>query len=491
MQATTTGTNANLWKKTTDVTTWFSSIPNKKKATFISFDIVEFYPSISEELLSKAIEFSQRFYKITDLEKQIIMQTKKSLLFPKNEAWEKKNNKVLFDVTMGSFDGAETCELVAVYMLNELKRIIPDIGLYRDDGLAFSVEPPQKVERMKKQICKIFNEHGLKIKIEANKKILNFLDVTIDLQNNIFYPYMKPGNTPVYVNSKSNHPPSIIKAIPQGVNKRLCSISSNKEVFEKAAPPYQEALKRSGYGHVLTYSKKDELKDSQAETKRKKNRKRNITWFNPPYDINVKNNIGKEFLNIVNTCFHKGSKLKNLFNKNTVKISYSCMANVKNIIESHNKKIEEPEKNNKEKTCNCRNKTNCPLNGNCKTSAVIYQASVNNENGEQQSYVGLTEGEFKSRYNNHKHSFQNQKQENATELSKYIWKLKKSNTTYTISWKILAKAKPYTNKTKRCNLCILEKFFIIYHPELSTLNKKSELISTCRHAAKYLIKNTK
>lgn len=122
---------------------------------------------------------------------------------------------------------------------------------------------------------------------------------------------------------------------------------------------------------------------------------------------------------------------------------------------------------------------------------MIYQASVRDEKGGQQSYVGLTEGEFKSRYNNHKHSFQNPKQEHATELSKYIWKLKKSNTTYKISWKILARAKPYSNKTKRCNLCTMEKFYIIYHPELSTLNKKSELISTCRHAAKFLLKNSK
>ena len=75
------------------------------------------------------------------------------------------------------------------------------------------------------------------------------------------------------------------------------------------------------------------------------------------------------------------------------------MTNVKNFIEHHNKKIEKPEQTDKEKTCNCRKKTDCPLNEECKTSAVIYQASVRDEKGGQQSYVGLTEGEFKSRYN--------------------------------------------------------------------------------------------
>ena len=40
-------------------------------------------------------------------------------------------------VTMGSFDGAEICELVGLFILNELKRRIPEVnfGLYRDDGL--------------------------------------------------------------------------------------------------------------------------------------------------------------------------------------------------------------------------------------------------------------------------------------------------------------------------------------------------------------------
>ena len=109
----------------------------------------------------------------------------------------------------------------------------------------------------------------MRIKGRANQKVVNFLDVTLDLKNDLFFPYMKPGNTPVYVNAKSNHPPSVIKAIPQGVNKRLCSISSSEEMFEKAIPPYQEALRKSGYNHVLTYSKISDMKDSPIETEGK------------------------------------------------------------------------------------------------------------------------------------------------------------------------------------------------------------------------------
>ena len=95
---------------------------------------------------------------------------------------------------------------------------------------------------------------------------------------------------------------------------------------------------------------------------------------------------------------------------------------------------------------------------------------------------------FKTRYLNHTSSFRHKTKRNATELSKHIWKLKDSNTSYTINWKIIKKSQTYSNKTKRCNLCMSEKFIIICHPELSSLNKRNELISTCRHRKKFLLR---
>ena len=146
---------------------------------------------------------------------------------------------------MGSYDGAETCELVGCYLLSQLKEVPGlNIGLYRDDGLAILDQTPKETERIKKEICKIFAKNELKITIEANKKVVNFLDVTLDLNSGKFKPYSKPTNTPLYVHSKSNHPPSIIKNIPESVNRRLSEISSDEQVFHEAAPPYQEALKR-------------------------------------------------------------------------------------------------------------------------------------------------------------------------------------------------------------------------------------------------------
>ena len=170
-------------------------MPNKQAQSFISFDIVDFYPSISEDLLTQALVFASQYDNITDEEKNIIIKAKKSILFNGNTAWCKRETKSLFDVTMGSFDGAETCELVGLYLLSKLTPVVGnDIGLYRDDGLAALNKTPREIENIKKYICQTFNEHNLKLTIEANKKTVNFLDVTQDLNSSTYKPYTKPGN---------------------------------------------------------------------------------------------------------------------------------------------------------------------------------------------------------------------------------------------------------------------------------------------------------
>ena len=139
---------------------------------------------------------------------------------------------------MGGFHGAEICDLVGLYILSLLKEIIPNVGLYRDDGLAVSSATNRQIDVMKKKICKTFQEIGLAVTIEANAKIVNFLDVTFDLNTGIYKPYMKDNDTPVYVNCSSNHPPAVLKNILLGVNRRLSRISASKEVFDTAAPAW-------------------------------------------------------------------------------------------------------------------------------------------------------------------------------------------------------------------------------------------------------------
>jgi len=84
-------------------------------------------------------------------------------------------------------------------------------------------------------------------------------------------------------------------------------------------------------------------------------------------------------------------------------------------------------------------------------------------------------------------SFRDVRKRAQTELSKHIWSLSDSNIEYSIKWKILKKAQPYSNITKKCNLCLTEKYIILCKPELATLNKRNELISMCRHQNKFLV----
>ena len=159
-------------------------------------------------------------------------------------------------MTLSGFHGAEICAHIGLYLLSQLSDILPKelIGLYRDDGLAVSNARPRQIEILKKKTCQVFAQNQLRVTIEANAKIVNFLDVTLDLSKNIFKPYMKENEFPVYVSAESNHPPNILKNIPLGINERLSRISSNEQVFNDAAPPYQEALIKSGYSHKLEFN---------------------------------------------------------------------------------------------------------------------------------------------------------------------------------------------------------------------------------------------
>ena len=483
-------TNLNQWKNTNEVINWFKNIEDKPQNSFICFDVCEFYPSITEELVTKALEFAENYDTITQDEKDIIKQAKKSLLFSNGTPWCKKGENN-FDVTMGSFDGAETCELIGLYILYQIKHLDINVGLYRDDGLAVCNKSPKQAEQIKKEICKVFAKNKLKITIEANAKTVDFLDITMDLRTETYKPYMKPNNTPMYVHSKSNHPPNILKNIPESINRRLSSISCNATAFNDTAPVYQEALRKSGHNYKLKYNPPpQETTNPSASQKRK--RKRKITWFNPPYSSNVTTNVGKKYLKLIDKCFPPDHKLHKLLNRSTLKVSYSCMPNTKQIISSHNiGVIKKSEPNETTQTlCNCRIQRNCPLEGKCLTAGIIYQATVTNrDNRNKETYIGLTEGPFKTRFTNHTSSFRHSEQRNSTTLSHYIWSLKDKSIPHTIQWRIVAKSNSYSNSSKSCNLCLKEKYFIIFKPTMATLNTRNELASTCRHRRKYLLSN--
>ena len=159
----------------------------------------------------------------------------------------------------------------------------------------------------------------------------------------------------------------------------------------------------------------------------RRNRNRKVIWFNPPYSLNVKTKIGKVFLKLVRKHFLRSHKLSKVFNLNTIKISYSSMPNVKNLIKQHNSKILNKDRDKIQRTCNCRIKESCPLNGKCLHQCMVYKAEVST-NTTYKEYYEASEGEFKSRYNNHTQSFRNISHINDTELSKYLSKLKANGT---------------------------------------------------------------
>ena len=101
------------WKNIDSVLKWFIDISNEKDYSFIQLDIKEFYPSINEDILKNSNQFAKLHTTIDDKDSCFIMHCKKFLLFW-NETWKKKLTESCFDVTMGSFDSAEICELVGL-----------------------------------------------------------------------------------------------------------------------------------------------------------------------------------------------------------------------------------------------------------------------------------------------------------------------------------------------------------------------------------------
>ena len=168
------------------------------------------------------------------------------------------------------------------------------------------------------------------------------------------------------------------------------------------------------------------------------------------------------------------------------------MPNMSQVIAKHNLKVaKENEPQQAQPGCNCRGgAARCPVDGACQSKEVVYQAKVTREdNNKEEYYTGLTARPFKVRYYEHRSDFNNEERE-GTCLSNYIWELKKKNVPYRITWKILGRSRSFNPSTKACNLCLKEKYFIMFRPEGATLNCRNEFFATCRHRLKPLLANS-
>ena len=165
-------------------------------------------------------------------------------------------------------------------------------------------------------------------------------------------------------------------------------------------------------------------------------------------------NIAKKTLKIGWQTFTRSHQLQKIFNRNNIKVSYSCMSNVQQLIKKHNNFIQN-KKNKTALSCNCGDKNGCPLNGNCRTENVLTKTNF------KKVYLCVTEWKFKpiGTINNrskmkiiktvplcqHTCGASNQHLKNKM----LIWVRE-----------IMRQAPPYSNISKRCSLGFHEKLAI-------------------------------
>ena len=131
------------------------------------------------------------------------------------------------------------------------------------------------------------------------------------------------------------------------------------------------------------------MEETQGAEKTSKSRTRKVLWFNPPYSKGVKTNVGKLFLDLVDECFYPTHPLSKIFNRSTIKVSYSCLPNMGSRIAGQNKKKTKPNTPAALTNCTC-SKEPCPVTGECTKMDVIYQAIVTDQSNTKHKYLGKT-----------------------------------------------------------------------------------------------------
>ena len=125
---------------------------------------------------------------------------------------------------MGVYNDTVVCELIKYIFLDR-----KNIGFYRDDRLSiFKNCSGLQMEKIKKQLQEVLRNNGLDVIIECNMKIVNYLDVTFNLNDGNHRPYQKSDKVIQCIHVKSKHPPNIIKQIPKTNGKRLSQLPLTK-----------------------------------------------------------------------------------------------------------------------------------------------------------------------------------------------------------------------------------------------------------------------
>ena len=152
---------------------------------------------------------------------------------------------------------------------------------------------------------------------------------------------------------------------------------------------------------------------------------------------------------------------------------------------------------NKEKNkvivkCNCRDKV--PLESKCKQECVVYKEEVYSDLSNDRNkkvYFGSTQGEFKTRYYNHRTSFSHEKYRHSTMLSSYVWEVKdkKKGIDPILKWEVIKKCRKYRAGDRDCLLCHEEKLATASCKSRDMLNQRSEVLNSCKHKMRWLLYN--
>ena len=150
------------------------------------------------------------------------------------------------------------------------------------------------------------------------------------------------------------------------------------------------------------------------------------------------------------------------------------MPNFSQVIASHNSKVRNQKQNRESPGCNCqKGPEQCPLNGACKTSSLVYGAKVTNTRTLKSEFcTGVIARRFKDRYYEHQSNSRHIEERHKTTLSDHIWKLKEKDEPYSVSWWVIDRGRAFNPSTKTCNICLKEKYHIMFKPQKATLNSR-------------------
>ena len=141
------------------------------------------------------------------------------------------------------------------------------IGLYRDYSLSiFRNYNGHQNDKARKDLIKLFKKYQLNLHVKCNLRILDYLDISFDLNTGIYKPFNKPNDKILYINASSNHPPSVLKQIPKSVSTRITAISCNEDIFRKSAPFYDSMLQDCGFNENIKYCQKNRCRREEEKT---------------------------------------------------------------------------------------------------------------------------------------------------------------------------------------------------------------------------------